>query len=167
MTAEIRHQAKCYHASADYCRSFWGRYIYIYQGSGSLTLTSQMLSFHGRSLDFDLPLEAIRGIGLSEFSRMSKPFGLLALILRYEIGGKEFITHLVPYESNFAPTWETSKIVSSWYDTLRAQPCLAPLAEGPTFTDPESSSKAHAFRALGAGIAVALLGIALIFALRF
>ena len=141
MLEEVRYQAKCYHASPEYCRSFWGKYIWIYQGKGSLTLTTEGLSFHSASLNFDIPLEAIRGFSLGEFSRASKPFGLFSLILRYEIGGKEFTTHLVPHLSWLAPTWETNKVVLSWFDTLRSQKTLADRVDSPLVSFPPTKSR--------------------------
>ena len=36
MSDELRVQRKCYYASSEYFNSFWGKYIYIYEGNGSL-----------------------------------------------------------------------------------------------------------------------------------
>jgi hypothetical protein len=63
-----RFQPKCYHLSPQYADSFWGRYIYIYQGCGSLGLADGRLSFQSRRLGFDIPLAAIMGIGMGSFA---------------------------------------------------------------------------------------------------
>ena len=161
MQNEVLHQSRCFHSSPEYCRTFWGRLVWIYEGKGSLTLTTTHLSFQGESLNFDVPLEAIRGIGLSEFSRASKPFGLFSLVVRYEVGGKEFVTHLVPHLSSLAPTWQTNQIVLQWFDTLRAQPVLAERVDSPliAFPKPMESAQSLAAMAMILGGLTALGGV--------
>ncbi len=125
MSDELRFQRKCYYASADYAESFWGKYIYIYQGKGSLRLTRNSLCLEGSPQAIDIPFEAVNSITLDRFSSWAKPLGLSRLTVNYVREGQPRTIHLVPYESVFDSTEVTSDLVASWHETLRKVETLA------------------------------------------
>ncbi|MES1240927.1 MAG: hypothetical protein ABUT39_04850 [Acidobacteriota bacterium] len=108
----------CYHLTPEYAETWWGRYIWIYQGKGRLRLTRESLRFDGRKLRFDIPLSAIAGIEAGQFSRVAKAFGLAFIRLRYQQDGNENTVLLVPAKSPFAPTWKTNRVIVKWLETL-------------------------------------------------
>ncbi|WP_435008245.1 hypothetical protein P12x_005515 [Tundrisphaera lichenicola] len=118
MSDELRHQRKCYFASREYSESFWGKYIYLYQGRGSLRLTTDSLSLEDCPGAVEIPFQAIKSIGLDQFSSWAKPFGLSRLTVSYTDDGEPRTIHLVPYESGFDPTPVTSEIVANWHERL-------------------------------------------------
>ena len=118
MPDDLRFQPKCYYASSDYSKSFWGKYIYIYQGKGSLHLKTDSLCLENCSQPVEIPFHAIESICLSRFSSWAKPLGLSRLTVTYVQEGESKTIHLVPYESAFDPTTVTSEITASWHQTL-------------------------------------------------
>ncbi len=120
MNDEIRYQRKCLYASAEYANSFWGKYICLYQGEGGLRLTGRSLCLEDCPGAVEIPFPAIKGVGLSRFSALSKPFGLSRLTVTYSTDDDfELRTiHLVPFDSASDPTPVTSRVVASWLETL-------------------------------------------------
>ena len=151
-TAPTRYQPKCYYATPEYANSLWGQYVYIYQGQGGLSLDAGRLSFQSRSLEFDIPLASIRGLGMGEFSRASKPFGLSYLSVRYEEGGKEKTVYLVPAVSALAPTWATSRLVESWFESIRTAGDFTDRIDWPIPARPEPSYRWLFLLALGIAV---------------
>jgi hypothetical protein len=119
MSQEIRHQPKCYYASAEYAESFRGKYIWIYEDWGGLRLTTEGLTLSTRAGEADIPFGSIKGIALGQFSSLSKPVRLARLTIRYHRDDELRTIHLVPFESALRPVWTTSKLVESWYETLQ------------------------------------------------
>jgi hypothetical protein len=159
MADDIRFQRKCYYASARYSASFWGKYVWLYQGKGSLRLTKAALFLEGRSRELEIPLHAIKSIGLGRFSTLSKPFGLSYLIVRYTQDGEPEVLHLVPYESALNPTWTTSKLVDSWHETLGRVETLANRVEPRPFDPGAGPSRRKVAGGLGIVVASALFGM--------
>ncbi|MDX1962622.1 MAG: hypothetical protein SFX18_05680 [Pirellulales bacterium] len=118
MSQDIRYQPKCYFASDDYAESFWGKYIYIYQGKGSLRLTDRSLCLEGCPEELEIPFQDIKWISSTNFSLWTKPFGLSRLTICYRSASESKIVHLIPHNSPFDPTWVTSELVQSWLQTL-------------------------------------------------
>mgnify|MGYP001095839185 CR=1 FL=1 len=139
MAEDIRYQRKCFYASAAYSESFWGKFIYIYQGEGSLRLTADSLLLQGRRQAVEIPFRAVRSIGLSRFSSWAKPLGLTRLDVSYVRDGLLTKLHLVPYESVWDSTQATSELVASWHETLGGIEELANRVEPPAF-DPAAPS---------------------------
>ena len=118
MTTVTRSQPRCYYSTPEYSGSFWGKFIWIYKGGGSLHLTADALTLEGRSARVEIPLAAIKSVGIEPFSPWAKPFGLSRLVVQYRDGEEDRTILLVPFESNLAPTWVTSRLVESWLRTL-------------------------------------------------
>jgi len=118
MGIQIRLQRRCYYSTPEYSGSFWGKYVYFYRGSGSLRLTTAALTLRCRSLQLAIPLAAIKGVGIENFPRSVTPFPPSRLVVQYRDGEEPRTIYLIPYESNLAPTWATSRIVASWLRTL-------------------------------------------------
>jgi hypothetical protein len=125
MSDELRFQRKCFFASSDYAESFCGKYIYIYQGKGSLRLKSNSLCLEGCPQALDIPFGAVNSVTMDRFSSWAKPLGLSRLTVNYLRDGKPTTIHLVPYESVFDSTEVTSNLVASWHETLRQVETLA------------------------------------------
>lgn len=138
MSEDLRYQRKCYYASSAYSESFWGKFIYIYQGKGHLHLTKTSLSLERSPENIEIPLSAIEDIRLDRFSSWAKPLGLSRLTVSYTQGSELTTIHLVPHESPFDPTTITSKLVASLYETLRGVKSLANRMQSAPF-EPEPS----------------------------
>ena len=119
MSDELRFQRKCFYASSDYAESFWGKFIYIYQGKGSLRLMRNSLCLEDCPQTIEIPFETIKSVNMDRFSSWAKPLGLSRLTVTYmRDGGAPRTIHLVPYESVFDATSVTSSLVASWHETL-------------------------------------------------
>ena len=138
MSDELRYQPSCYYASTAYSESFWGKFIYIYQGKGSLRLTTNSLCLEGCPRAVAIPFQAIKSIRLGRFSSWAKPFGLSRLTVRYTQEGEPRAIHLVPHVSAFDPTTVTSELVASWHETLGRVEELTDRVQSPQF-EPEPS----------------------------
>jgi hypothetical protein len=140
MADDIRYQRRCFFVSPEYAASFWGRYIYIYEGKGSLRLTTNSLRLEAYPGALEIPFHAIKSIGLERFSSWAKPFGLSRLTVSYLKDGEPETIYLVPYESVMDPTWETSKLVASWLETLGGVEELSNRVEPPQLNPVDAPS---------------------------
>ena len=131
MTSVTRSQPRCYYSTPEYSGSFWGKYVWIYKGQGRLQLTADSLTLEGRRSRLAIPLTAIKSVGLESFPIWVKPFGLSRLVVQYRDDEEDRTILLIPYESNLAPTWVTSRLVASWIDTLGKVPELAGRVHSP------------------------------------
>ncbi|HEX3125782.1 MAG TPA: hypothetical protein VH394_00480 [Thermoanaerobaculia bacterium] len=109
----------CYYLSPEYADTWWGRYIWLYQGKGRLYLTQASIRLDGKKLLLDVPFEAIIKIDTGEFSRVAKYFRLAFIRLHYRKDGNESTILLVPAKSPFAPTWDTNKVIAAWLEAMR------------------------------------------------
>ena len=162
MTAVERFQPKCYFLTPEFARSFWGKFIWIYQGSGSLRLTAESLELVGRSRRLEIPLTAIKAVGLEEFSRWSKPFGLSRLVVQYRDGEEDRAICLVPFQSNLAPTWVTSRLVEDWLGTLGRVDLLADRVQPPSPRSPPRPTIGSFTILLAIGIGLVLLAVGIV-----
>ena len=166
MLTEIRSQRKCYYASESYSRSFFGKYIYLYQGKSSLRLTTDEIVLESESYARRIPFDSIKGIGLGRFSSWAKPTGLEYLVVRYQKNDDIETIRLIPHESGFDSTLATSQLVESWFETLSDVEELSGRIETPRF-DPVSTLSARGSgqviaALMGAGIlAAAICGLAI------
>lgn len=163
MLVEIRQETTCYYSSPRHQGSIWGRFFYIHEGRGILQANSEGLKLIRDSGTLKLPFKNIKSVGLGLFSRFAKPAGLMYLDLKYTTEDGDFAEiHLVPFKSMFDPTWATSQMVQSWYETLRDQEELQGRIEPPTFDPPRNSpEKKRLFQILILGIPLLLLTAAL------
>ncbi len=118
MITDIRSQRKCYFASVEYSRSFWGKYIFLFEGSGSLRLTEDSLNLEDCAQAVEIPFKAIKSITIGRFSSWSKPTGLNYLALSYFDEEYPKQINLIPYESALDSTLVTNEIITSWQETL-------------------------------------------------
>jgi hypothetical protein len=166
MSRENRWQRKCYFASAEYAESFWGKFVYIYQGKGGLRLTTDGLSLEAGPRSLEIPFDAIKSIGLGRFSSWAKPAGLEHLIVRYGRDGEFETIYLVPHESAFDPTWTTSELVESWFRTLEGVEELSGRIEPPQF-DPVTAPFEKTSGLFAAGVGLGAIGMAVLTWLLF
>ncbi len=136
MSDDIRLQRKCYYASPEYSSSFWGKFIYLYQGNGSLRLTKNALRLENCPGAVEIPFTAIKGITAGRFSSWAKPLPLKYLKVAYTQDDESRAILLVPHESAFDSTQVTSEIVTSWQQTLLGIDELTNRVETPVF-EPE------------------------------
>jgi len=122
---EIILQDTCYYLTQEYAKSFWGKYVWLYQRKGRLSLTRNSLIFSKKSFSIDIPFDAISSIETQTFSRISKPFGLASIAINYKDSEKESVIQLVPAKSGFKPTWETNKLIASWVERIEQVPALS------------------------------------------
>lgn len=118
MPEVIKVQEKCYYATSEYASSLWGKYAWLYQGQGSLELTTDALTYESKRLSFTIPLASIIRIHVELFSRWAKPFGLMYIAVEYLHDGNTRAIILVPAKSAFTPTWKTANIIEDWLTTF-------------------------------------------------
>lgn len=106
----------CYYLTPEYAETFWGKYIWLYQGKGELSLSLSSLNFIGKTYSASIPLGNIKSIETKTFSRFAKPFGLAIIVVRYIDDGAENTIQFIPMKSPFKPTWETNKIIKKWIE---------------------------------------------------
>ena len=134
MLVELRQETSCYYSSPRHQNTFWGRFFYIYEGRGLLNANSEGLRLIRDSGTLNIPFKNIKSVGLGRFSKLTKPAGLTYLDVKYATEDGEFAEiYLVPFKSMFDPTWTTSLIVQSWFETLHDQEDLQSRIEPPTF----------------------------------
>ncbi len=150
MLVELRQESSCYYSSPQYQASFWGQFVYIYEGRGILHVNSQGLRLVQKFQTLNIPFKDIKSVGLRPFSRWSKPAGLTYLVIKYATEWDEASEiHLIPFTSPLSPTWTTSLIAKSWYETLRDQEELQGRIEPPQLDPaPVSFWKGLAFTAV-------------------
>lgn len=98
--------------------SFVGRFVYIYKGKGSLTLTEDKLIFIGKSSTTEIPVIAIHKIDIGHYSRFAKPIRLDYLAVTYRTFDQIEVIMFTPTNSWRTPVWKTNKCVSSWVELL-------------------------------------------------
>jgi hypothetical protein len=118
MTNDVRYQRNCFFASPEYTESFRGKYIYIYEGKGSLRLTTNSLCLEDCPRPIEIPFQSIKSISLGRFPLVAKPVGLSRLTVCFTVGDETRAIHLVPHESSFALYTSTNALVASWLQTL-------------------------------------------------
>jgi hypothetical protein len=117
---EVR-SSLCYISSPRHVRSFRGRYLYIYEGKGTIQLTAGELEFvDAAGPILRIPLGSIQELGLGEYSRAAKPGGLKYISVTYEDGGSVRTRLFTPYVSSLALCWDTNRVVLDWFNALRA-----------------------------------------------
>jgi len=121
----------CYYLSPEYARSFWGRYIWIYQGKGHLRLTRDSLRLEGKKLSLDIPMDTIAAIETSDFSVVAKPMGLALIGVRYLQEGKEKTIFLVPAISGMTPMWKTNERSAAWIEAMGQIVAISPRIKRP------------------------------------
>jgi serine/threonine protein kinase len=109
----------CYVSTPEYMRTFWGRFIYIYQGNGELRLNDRTLSFTSGWQSVTIPLASICSLALGEYSLVAKPIPLNFLEVTFDERGVPRTLLFTPTRSGFLPVWETNKIVAEWSSALQ------------------------------------------------
>lgn len=137
MTDDRRYQRKCVYAEAKYANSFYGKYIFLYQGEGGLRLTAHSLRLEDCPHAVEIPFEAIKSIRLGWFSWWSKPLGSSRLEVSYIQDGELRGIDLVPYECSWDSNRDTSALVASWHETLGQVEELAERVEPSSFEPPD------------------------------
>jgi hypothetical protein len=105
----------CYYTTPEYRRTFWGKYIYIYQSSGNLELDNTLLQYTSKRINLTLSKTDIKGIGIGRISKWAKPLRLEYLIIRTNSTELNF----VPTNSALTPVWVTNGIVAKWHNELK------------------------------------------------
>jgi hypothetical protein len=119
MQDQILIEDTCYYLTPEYAETWWGRYIWLYQGKGRLQLTRESIRLDGGKLLLDIPFDSIIKIDTGEFSRAAKYFRLAFIRLHYSKNGTENTILLVPAKSPFAPTWKTNQVIATWLEAMR------------------------------------------------
>lgn len=158
----IRSEPNCYFASGDYAESLWGKFGWIYEGRGSLELSTEEIALATRSGLLTIPFESIKLVSLTRFSSWSKPFDLSRLTILYQTDCDLRTIHLVPFRSAFDPVWTTSEIVEDWYETLGEVEALSGRVAPPPLRRQGLSPNLWPLIAIGAALAVGLAMMALV-----
>ena len=161
-TAPTPKTSLCYVSTPEYMRTFWGRFIYIYQGNGELRLDEKTLSFTSGWQSVTIPLATIRSLALGEYSLAAKPIPLHFLEVTFDERGVPRTLLFTPIRSGFLPVWETNKIVAEWSSAL--QEALR-AATGRTLALGRSSAKGRSHGELLKTFAVSAVLCSLAFAI--
>ncbi|MGC1379066.1 MAG: hypothetical protein WA821_22750 [Anaerolineales bacterium] len=127
----------CYYLTPEYAKSFWGKYVWLYQKKGTLLLTRNSLAFRNKSFSIDIPLKAISSIETKTFSQLAKPIKLAQIIVNYVENEKESTIHLVPLKSPFKPVWDTNKVITGWVERFEQTPELSGRIKRPLQIPPQ------------------------------
>ena len=116
--------AKAYYSDPEHNRSFVGRWLYIYRGTGGVTITDEFFEFKSESRHYKLTRDQIIDLKLGEFPRTAKPIKLNFIHMELRNGQNESeAIYLVPqYEARIpalVPVWKTNRLVSSWLQMLQ------------------------------------------------
>jgi serine/threonine protein kinase len=109
----------CYVSSPKHVRSFWGRFIYIYEGKGTIQLTAQELIFSSPEETIRIPLRSIRNLRMGHYPRTAKPIRLDYISITYEEAGNLQTRLFTPGWSGFVPVWKTNPLVAEWFDAIQ------------------------------------------------
>jgi hypothetical protein len=115
----IINQSVCYYSSPEYQKTFWGKYVYIYESKGNAVLTNLCIRYRSKKYNFNIPISSIVDMKIGRFGRASKPIKLNYLEITHRILDGVGIVLLIPTESGFTPVWNTNKIVKYWYNTIQ------------------------------------------------
>lgn len=119
MEQQILFQKVCYHSSPEYQNTFFGKYFYIYQSKGKVTLTNLYLRYRSKKFNFDIRIESILDMRIGRFKWYQKPIELdyLEITFMDEMGFRTVL--LVPTESALMFVWNTNKIIKNWYKAIQ------------------------------------------------
>ncbi len=140
--SEVAIKDFCYYLTPEYADTFWGKYIWLYQGKGELSLSSNSLNFIGNTYSVGIPLKNITSIETKTFSRFAKPFGLAIIVIKYFDNEKENTIQFIPMKSPFKPTWETNKLIANWVEKFEQVTELSERVKRP-LQIPPPPSKIH------------------------
>lgn len=138
MSGTIRSAGQCYYSTPEYASSFRGKYIWLFEGKGTLRLTTTFLALENSPLALYIPLPAIKSINIKFFSRWAKPIPWAYFDVKYLSDGHEKTIRLNPYDC--LTVWDSNKLIESWITTFehvdelkgRIKPPLRPLCTSPT-----------------------------------
>ena len=105
----------CYFMTPEYRRTFWGKFIYIYQSSGTLELGNTSLQYTSKRNNITLSKTDIKGIGIGRISKFAKPLKLEYLIIQTATMEINF----VPTNSALTPVWVTNGIIGKWHNEIK------------------------------------------------
>ena len=109
----------CYVSSPKHVRSFWGRFIYIYEGKGTIQLTAQELIFSSPEESIRIPLSSIRDLHMGHYPRTAKPIRLDYISITYDEAGSLQTRLFTPGWSGFVPVWKTNPLVAEWFNAIQ------------------------------------------------
>jgi serine/threonine protein kinase len=110
---------------------------YIYTGKGRLRLTSDALIYESGSGREVIPFRSVRGLGIGEYPRLAKPFGLNYLAVECEGSGGRRTRLFTPNRSGWDPVGVTNELVAEWRK-LVADRVAAVQGAPPPGIDPEA-----------------------------
>jgi len=111
-------KGRVYVSSQEHLQTFYGKYVYIYQGSGDLTLDQRAITLSQAEGTQTIPLTSIRRVELGYFPWTAKPTGLLFIrVVHSQLGQEEEIL-LTPSDNPYAWSWTTNQMVVQWYRDL-------------------------------------------------
>lgn len=120
-------ESGCYYFSEEYGNSFRGKYMFLYQKTGVLQLTSKDLVFTSGTFRLDIPLNNILHIETKLFSRIAKPIQLAYLSVAYLDNKEQKVIGLVPAKATLKAwtVWEGNKRTREWLTRLEETPELS------------------------------------------
>ncbi len=158
----FRSEPNCYFASGDHAGSCRGKFGWIYEGRGSLELSTEGIALATRSGVLAIPFESIKLVSLTRFSSWSKPLGLSRVTILYQTDCDLRTIHLVPFRSALDPVWTTSEIVEDWYVTLGEVEALSGRVAPPPPRRQGRGRDPWPLIAIGAALAVGLAMLAFV-----
>ena len=109
----------CYLSSPKHVRSFWGRFVYIYEDKGTIQLNAQELVFFSPKGSIQIPLRSIRDLRMGHYPRTAKPIRLDYISITCEEAGYLQTRLFTPGWSGFVPVWKTNPLVADWFDAIQ------------------------------------------------
>ena len=112
----------CYVSTPAHQRTLWGRFIWIYTGSGYIEIDGPNLIYtyrNGSAVTIDLA--TITDVSIGSFSRISKPIRLDYIAVQFASDSNHDASKLyfTPTNGAATPVWQTNRIVASWAGKIR------------------------------------------------
>ena len=79
----------CYISTPEYLRTFRGRFLNIYQGSGELRLNNEALNFRSGWSTVTIPLSSVRKLAQGDYPYSAKPVPIHYIAVTFVEGGQE------------------------------------------------------------------------------
>lgn len=119
-TDQASHRGQmCYISTPAHNRSFIGRFLYIYTGTGTIKLTDESLQFTYKAGDLlEIPIGNITDVSRGSFSRWAKPLRLDYIAVTYQLGHTPKTNYFTPTTSPATPTWKTNEQVGHWISKI-------------------------------------------------
>lgn len=99
----------------EHLKTLMGKWVYMYQGSGEISLNPESVQFVQSTGILNIPYGSIKEVQLDHFPWSLNPHGLLHIRLVWTSVGETKSTILVPHDGMWRPNSTKNEMTVSWY----------------------------------------------------